>query len=118
MCSNNQKLAEKAVKRIAYEYNTELCKPLEIELKNFHYVGENSVAFDIRTKAVKEPEVNYSEDNERLVKEFIISIFEMFERVRVSQDWDVDDFQAFYKYHISCGIVKMGYREIPEIKEE
>ena len=118
MISKNQKLAEKAVKRIAYKCNQSLCKDLKIELKDFHYVGENSVAFDIKTKAVSEPEINAYQDNDKEIKTFINSIFEIFERVRVSQDWDVDDFQAFYRYHISCGIVKMGYREIPEIKEE
>lgn len=118
MISNNQKLAEKAVKRVAYKCNQDLCKELKIELEDFHYIGENSVAFNIRTKSVSEPETNYYEGNDVRINEFINSIFEIFERVRVSQDWDVDDLQQFYKYHISCGIVKMGYREIPEIKKE
>lgn len=110
----SQKLAEKVVKKIQDECNQNLSQALTIELEDVHFVGKNSIAFDIRTKAVNEPEINYSEDNEKLVKKFIISIFEIFERVRVSQDWDVDDFQAFYKYHISCGIIKMNYREILE----
>ena len=49
----------------------------------------------------------------------IFQILEIFERVRISQDFDLDDEHICYSYHISCGIVKMEQRwKIKEMIKE
>ena len=113
--TENQQTAKKIVERIAYEHNTELVEELQIEIEDLYFVGNNSVAFDVKTKSIHEYDTNCHMDNNDEIHEFIKDILTIFERVRISQDFEVGDLEIYDKIHISCGITRMWW--IGELEE-
>lgn len=97
------------VSKLINDLNKNLHKELQIQA-HLSNVGSNSVKFDIQEKCVSEYEINYHESNNPAIMKLIFQILEIFERVRISQDFDLDDEHICYSYHISCGIVKMEQR--------
>lgn len=102
----NQEEARIVVNKLVNDLNKNLHEELQIQT-HLSNVGSNSVKFDIQEKCVSEYETNYHESNNHAIMKLIFQILEIFERVRISQDFDLDDEHICYSYHISCGIVKM-----------